>query len=397
MLKIAVEAQLPLVAVFTRDILNLPEVLKELTGQTPVKWGSQNASIEKSTLYYFVFPKGLPKNQVPDLDALYEKMVKKESTLLAVNPPVVTDAMFNGGEIPVPRQLMLKFMATVTDDTKKAEELLLGLGGVTIKEAAELARLTMARDKSLTAQGLMLTRKQFFQSQPGLNLVDPHQLFYAPDDKLAAWIKKEHTFFLHEKDDRLVPRGLLFDGPPGVGKTSGAKFIAEQWGVPLYRVDIGGTKNKWLGESEANWLANLSRLDNEEPCIALFDEIEKAFSVQHGHGDSGTTTTMLSQLLWWLAEHRSRVLTIMTTNDAKKLPRELYRERRIDKVMTFKGLMHDEAKPFVEQLAKTFGKKIDKAVWGEAFEPMFTDNDPVSHAALTEAVYGWVKAQSAKG
>src|SRR5581483_7259547 len=127
--------------------------------------------------------------------------------------------------------------------------------------------------------------------------------FYAPDDKLAAWIKKERTFFLHEKDDRLVPRGLLFDGPPGVGKTSGAKFIAEQWGVPLYRVDIGGTKNKWLGESEANWLANLSRLDNEEPCIALFDEIEKAFSVQHGHGDSGTTTTMLSQLLWWLAEH----------------------------------------------------------------------------------------------
>ena len=47
---------------------------------------------------------------------------------------------------------------------------------------------------------------------------------------------------------------------------------------------------------------------------------------------------MMSQLLWWLAEHRSRVLAIMTTNNAKALPKELYREGRMDKVMVFEGL-----------------------------------------------------------
>ena len=52
----------------------------------------------------------------------------------------------------------------------------------------------------------------------------------------------------------------------------------------------------------------------------------------------GTTTTMMSQLLWWLAEHKSRVLTIMTTNNSKVLPKELYREGRIDEVMWFSGL-----------------------------------------------------------
>ena len=112
-------------------------------------------------------------------------------------------------------------------------------------------------------------------------------------------------------------------------------------GVPLYRVDIGGTKNKYVGQSEANLLSNFSRIDAEEPAIALLDEVEKVFLTKEG--DGGTTTSMLSQMLWWLAEHRSRVLTIMTTNNSKALPRELYREGRIDAVMLFEGLDKDEA------------------------------------------------------
>ena len=42
-------------------------------------------------------------------------------------------------------------------------------------------------------------------------------------------------------------------------------------------------------------LQALAQLDNEQPCVALFDEIEKVFASKHGEHDSGTTTTMLSQ------------------------------------------------------------------------------------------------------
>ena len=88
----------------------------------------------------------------------------------------------------------------------------------------------------------------------------------------------EKPFFLTGTDPRLIPRGLLFDGLPGTGKTAGAKWVAEQFGVPLYRVDIGGTKNKYVGQSEANMLMNLARIDGEEPAVALIDEVEKVFS-----------------------------------------------------------------------------------------------------------------------
>ena len=100
-------------------------------------------------------------------------------------------------------------------------------------------------------------------------------------------------------------------------------------------------------------LTNLSRLDHEEPAVALLDEVEKVFATSN-NDTSGTTSTMLSQLLWWLAERKSRVLLIMTTNNAKALPKELYREGRVDQVMMFAGLNEEEAYDFAKDVLLTF-------------------------------------------
>lgn len=396
MLKLAINAQLPIVAVTTRDVMNLHQVIKSITKRTAQSW-SAPMPIEANKLYTYVCP---PKGELP-LAQLYEKLVAKESTLILVNPPAVREPMFAAGEVPVPRQLMLDFITHVVEDKTKAEELLAGLGGCTLKEAAEFARLTMARDNSLTVQGLVETRKSSFHGANGLTLVDTRQSFYVPPPTLEAWAVREKPFFLNCDDPRLVPRGLLMDGPPGTGKTAASKWLAQQFGVPLYRVDIGGTKNKYVGQSEANLLVNLNRLDNEEPCIALLDEIEKVFG-GIGDNDGGTTTTMLSQLLWWLAERRSRVLVVMTTNNAKKLPKELYREGRIDEMMWFGGLEQGQAFQFALQVLKTFpaAKDIIKGAEGtkkieQLVKEMFAGpqaGPTVSQASITKAVYSFVKS-----
>jgi hypothetical protein len=398
MLKLAIEAQLPLVAVHTRDTLNLNEVILELT-KKPTAQLPANGPFTPKTLYAMAFepgkPMGLPLTQY------YTKLSAVESTLLLVNPPQVIEPMFDAGEAPVPRTLVMRFLKAVVDQEKHAEELMRGLGGCTIKEAAELCRLTMARDNSLTVPGLMETRKSSFQAGRGLTLVDTKQGFYDPPEGLQKWVKKERAFFLTGADPRLAPRGLLFDGPPGVGKTAGAKWVAEQLGVPLYRVDIGGTKNKYVGQSEANMLMNLARLDGEEPAVALIDEVEKVFST--GVNDSsGTTLTMMSQLLWWLAEHKSRVLTIMTTNNSKALPKELYREGRIDEVMWFSGLSPIEGEAFVGSVLATFAqtKKMSPAELMSAKTAIVkkslmslpdTGEKRVSQAALTKGAQEYVK------
>lgn len=391
MLKLALDAQLPLVAVTTRDIINLPDVLVEVAKKPLVKFDPNAAKPNPSTLFYYVCTPGI---QLP-LVKLYEKMVHAESTLLLVNPDRMQEPMFNAGEVPVPRSIMMKFMTAIVDDEKIADGLLRGLGGCTVKEAAELARLTMARDKSLTVQGIMATRKSSFQASSGLTQVDAKQSFYNPPEALAKWVASERGFFLHGKDPRLIPRGLLMDGPPGTGKTAGAKYVADQWGIPLYRVDIGGTKNKYVGESEQNMLTNLSRLDHEEPCVALLDEVEKIFSTNN-NDTSGTTSTMLSQLLWWLAERKSRVLVMMTTNKAKVLPKELYREGRIDKVLNFDGLSETDAPMFVKQVLATFdkGKHVtDDAVAAilKRTVPLDESHKRYAQAALTSETYAYMK------
>lgn len=397
MLRLAVEAQLPLIAVTTRDELNLHKVLSVITGKVPVLW-EPNSKLVENTLYMFSPP---PKVELPLLE-LYNKFTAIESTLLLVNPPQIKEPMYNAGEVPVPKEAIHELMTIATDDPKKAKELLRGLGGVTMKEAAELARLTMARDVSLTVDGIMETRRSGFMGANGLTPVDSKQGFYDPPKELVEWANREKSFFLESNDPRLIPRGLLFNGPPGTGKTSGAKWLAEKLGVPLYRMDIGGTKSKWVGESEAQLLTNLRRLDNEAPAIVLFDEIEKVFS--NGNKDSsGTTATMLSQLLWWLAERRSRILVVMTTNNASALPRELYREGRVDEVFWMTGLREQDARKFAHQLLATFKPdfQLQLATTGEnnVVDQVMKKTPPIpetipqlwAHAALTKGVYTAIK------
>ena len=156
----------------------------------------------------------------------------------------------------------------------------------------------------------------------------------------------------------------------------------------------------YVGASENQLLTNLSRLDHEEPCIALLDEVEKVFA-SSTRDCSGTTSSMLSQLLWWLAERRSRVFVVMTTNNAKALPRELYREGRVDQVFWLGGLTHEAAVAFAEALLATFDRLppaledaaeiIAAAAFTRAAIPGTTT---VSHAAVTATVYDYVKLHS---
>ena len=399
MLKLAVAASVPLIAVSTRDVLNLPSVVEAHTGKLPTRIDpantSQMASFTKmETKQKLLFMVPHPRIEY-DYTDLYQQMLKVGGSLIAVNPKQVVEPMFNAGEVPIPQKLTIAFLKNIVDSDKRAGELAQVLGGCTIKETAELVRLTMARDSSLTPEGIMDTRRAIFQPGKGLTPIDTVQAYYAAPIDLQSWIEREKPFFLKSPDPRLTPRGLLFGGPPGTGKTAGAKWIASQLGVPLFRVDVAGSKGRFVGDSETAMATNLARVDMEEPCVALIDEVEKIFG--HDHHDGGTTAGMLSQMLWWLAEHQSRVLTIMTTNNEKILPKELYREGRIDAVMQFLGVPKGvERRGFVENVLRTFPfyakmKATEIGYTVNAIVQTVGEIDYVPQAKLTELVYRHLK------
>merc|ERR1711871_327644 len=56
-----------------------------------------------------------------------------------------------------------------------------------------------------------------------------------------------------EKENPLIsghPKAVLFDGPPGCGKTSTARIISQQARMPLVYVPLDSIMSKWYGESE---------------------------------------------------------------------------------------------------------------------------------------------------
>lgn len=85
------------------------------------------------------------------------------------------------------------------------------------------------------------------------------------------------------------PRAVLFEGPPGTGKTSCARVIANQAGVPLLYVPLEIIMSKYYGESE-RLLGKVFSLANDIPdgAIVFLDEVDSFATARDGETHEAT-------------------------------------------------------------------------------------------------------------
>ena len=148
---------------------------------------------------------------------------------------------------------------------------------------------------------------------------------------LKEWVKLRETVFLGSQEATSdSPKGLMLLGVQGSGKSLAAKAIAGVWSIPLLRLDLAALYNKFIGETEKNLRASLAQAELMSPCVLWIDEIEKGMAT--GDQDGGTSARLLGTLLTWMAERKSKVFIVATSNDVSKLPPELMRKGRLDEV-----------------------------------------------------------------
>jgi ATP-dependent metalloprotease FtsH len=136
-----------------------------------------------------------------------------------------------------------------------------------------------------------------------------------------------------------VPKGMLFVGPPGVGKTLFARAIANEVGIPFYVVEGSSLSGLIMGLGVLKLKTLFSKLRKHEKSILFIDEIDSIGGRRQsdkGFGGVADMNMTLNTLLTEMDGFRStNIMVIGATNNDGTLDPALMRAGRMDRRIYF--------------------------------------------------------------
>lgn len=219
---------------------------------------------------------------------------------------------------------------------EKIAELARSCTGLTFREIMRAFQHSRAIHRDICTKAIHEEKIQIVKKSGVLDFLTPKQTMEDTGgyENLKTWIRKLKISLDPEAKAYGIPqpKGAMFVGLPGNGKTMAAEVIANYLGVPLLQLDLARIMGSFVGQSERA-IANALRVAKAcAPCVLLIDESEKLFGgyKSSSNTDSGTLSRVLAQLLQFLQDDNTGVITIMTSNNVFELPPELTRNGRLD-------------------------------------------------------------------
>jgi SpoVK/Ycf46/Vps4 family AAA+-type ATPase len=148
-------------------------------------------------------------------------------------------------------------------------------------------------------------------------------------ENLKAWLVSRgasYTVAFRNYAPTVRPKGALFVGVQGCGKSLTAKAVATAWGVPLLKLDLGALKGKFVGESEGNLRRAFKVIEAIGRCVVWCDEAGKALQgAMSGSADGGVSADQLGFVLTWMEERKASEAFVIATANETDLPPEFIR------------------------------------------------------------------------
>ena len=169
-------------------------------------------------------------------------------------------------------------------------------------------------------------------------MIETPTLEIEPVYDIRTWTTLRQVVREREQRERLAQAGVdptrsvLFTGPPGVGKTLAAKWIARELQQPLAILDLSAVMSSFLGRTGSNVRAVLD-FARDHDCILLLDELDAVAKRRDDTSEIGELKRLVTVLLQEIDEWPPSGLLLAATNHAKLLDPAVW--RRFEVVVEF--------------------------------------------------------------
>jgi SpoVK/Ycf46/Vps4 family AAA+-type ATPase len=229
----------------------------------------------------------------------------------------------------------------VTLQPADAEKLISSAQGLTLKEFSNVLAKTLVSNGRIdrsAVDGVNSEKRQIIRKSGILDFYPAAKSFESIGglENLKAWLLSRGRAFTDEARTFGLPwpRGILIVGVQGCGKSLTAKAVANQWRLPLLKLDMGRLFGGLVGSSEESMRRAIQLAESTAPGVLWIDELEKGLSGlgSSNVSDGGTTARVIGTFLTWLQEKTQPVFVVATSNDISALPPELLRKGRFDEI-----------------------------------------------------------------
>lgn len=210
-------------------------------------------------------------------------------------------------------------------------------------------------------------------------VLDTNPIFEAGIREALDMVIKEHQ---REKDIHkaglTVSNKLIFCGPPGVGKTLAAKWLANQLNLPLFTLNLAAVMSSYLGKTGNN-VQRVFQFVSKHPCILLLDEFDAIAKKRGDDTDVGELKRLVTVLLQEFDRFSQSSMLIAATNHQTLLDPAVW--RRFDETITFP--MPDE-KHAIQAIRLFFG--TDAMVAEPYFDALATSMNGMSFSDIKRTI-----------